>query len=196
MQVKIHPTADVSETADLGTGTSVWHQAQIRERAKIGAVCIIGKGVYIDAAVTIGSRVKIQNYTSVFQGVTLEDGVFVGPHVCFTNDLYPRAVNPDGSLKAAVDWTVTPTLIKMGASIGANVTIVCGVTIGRWAMIGAGSVVTHDVPDYGLVWGNPARLQGYVCPCGQRLLENGMAAAKCSACGRQIDYNRFESGAD
>ncbi len=100
--------------------------------------------------------------------MTLEDGVFVGPHVCFTNDRHPRAVNPDGSIKAADDWDVTPTLVRVGASIGANATIVCGVTIGRWAMVGAGSVVTHDVPDYALVVGNPARIVGWVNELGER----------------------------
>ncbi|NWG18493.1 MAG: N-acetyltransferase [Chloroflexi bacterium] len=130
---------------------------------------MLGRGVFVDAGVQIGSRVKIQNYVSVFHGVTIEDGVFVGPHVCFTNDLFPRAINADGSLKAADDWVLTETLIRTGAAIGANSTIVCGVTIGRWAMIGSGSVVTKDVPDYGLVVGNPARLIGYVTPAGKRV---------------------------
>ena len=117
----------------------------------IGENCILSKGVYVDAGVFIGNNVKIQNYVSVYHGVTIEDGVFVGPHVCFTNDLYPRSVNADGSLKAADDWTLSPILVKEGAAIGANSTIVCGTTIGRWAMIGSGSVVTKDVPDHGLV---------------------------------------------
>ena len=114
---------------------------------------------------------KIQNYVSVFHGVTLEDGVFVGPHVCFTNDLFPRAVNPDGTLKSGDDWKLSKTLIKEGAGLGANSTIRCGVTVGKWAIIGAGSVVTRDVPDYGLVWGNPARLHGFVSPSGEKLVE-------------------------
>ncbi len=148
----------------------VWNNAQIREGARIGDNTIIGKGVYVDAGVTIGANVKIQNNVSVFHGVIIEDGVFVGPHVCFTNDMLPRAINPDGTLKSASDWVVAETRVCYGASLGANATIVCGVTIGRWAMIGAGSVVTRDVPDYRLVYGNPARLHGYVCPCGQRLV--------------------------
>ncbi len=173
MPIQIHPTAEVSPQAEVGDGTSIWHQAQVREHVRIGQRCIIGKGVYIDAGVSIGSHVKIQNYVSVFHGVIIEDGVFVGPHVCFTNDLHPRAVNPDGSLKAADDWELSRTLIGKGAALGANSTIVCGVTIGAWAMVGAGSVVTHDIPQYGLVWGNPARLRGFVCRCGERLTVSG-----------------------
>jgi len=169
--IRIHPTADVSSQATIGEGTSIWHQAQIRENVTIGRDCIIGKGVYIDAGVTIGNCVKIQNYVSVFHGVTLEDGVFVGPHVCFTNDLLPRAINSDGTLKAADDWTLIPTLIRRGASLGANATIRCGINIGAWAMVGSGSVTTSDIPDYGLVWGNPARLHGFVGPNGEQLIE-------------------------
>jgi len=171
MAVRIHPTADVSKNAIIGDETSVWHQAQIRESVSIGKNCIIGKGVYVDFEVIIGNNVKIQNYVSVFHGVTLEDGVFVGPHVCFTNDMFPRAVNPDGSLKSGDDWELSKTLIREGAGLGANSTIRCGVTVGKWAVIGAGSVVTRDVPDYGLVWGNPARLHGFVSPSGNKLIE-------------------------
>ncbi len=167
--VVIHPTADVSPKAEVGPGTTIWHHVHVREQAHIGANCIISKGVYIDAGVSIGDRVKIQNYVSVYHGVTIRDGVFVGPHACFTNDPYPRAVNPDGSLKSSADWVPVETLIDEGAAIGAHSVIRCGVKIGRWAMIGSGSVVTRDVPDYGLVWGNPARLRGFVCPCGRRL---------------------------
>jgi acetyltransferase-like isoleucine patch superfamily enzyme len=153
----------------IGEGTIVWHQAQIREGARIGSHCIVGKGAYIDCDVTIGENVKIQNYVSVYHGVTIERGVFCGPYSVFTNDKQPRAVNADGTPKSAEDWRVGKTLVREGAAIGANATIVCGVTIGRWAMVGAGSVVTRDVPDYGLVWGNPSRLHGFVCPCGGRL---------------------------
>jgi len=167
--VYIHPTSDVSPQAQIGAHTKIWQHCQVRENAVLGQNCILGKGVYIDANVQIGNNVKIQNGVSVYEGVTLEDGVFCGPHCTFTNDLKPRAVNPDGSLKGASAWVITPTLVRMGASIGAHATIVCGVTIGRWAMIGAGSVVTRDVPDYGLVYGNPARLKGFVCPCGEKL---------------------------
>ena len=169
MSIRIQSTAEVSEQAQIGDGTSIWHQAQVRENAKIGRNCIISKGVYIDTGVIIGDNVKIQNYVSVYHGVTIEDGVFVGPHVCFTNDLYPRAINPDGSLKDPDDWVLRKTLIRRGAAIGANSTIVCGTIIGRWAMVGSGSVVTRDVPDYGLVMGNPAQLRGFVGPNGKKL---------------------------
>lgn len=201
MPVRIHPTAEVSEKAAIGEGTSIWHQAQVREGAVIGRGCIIGKGAYIDAGVEIGDHVKIQNYVSVYHGVTLEKGVFVGPHVCFTNDLRPRAVNPDGSLKAANDWALSKTLVKQGAALGANATIVCGITVGAWAMIGSGSVVTRPVPDYGLVFGNPARLKGFVCPCGQKLEESSrnleVITAHCPDCSGivEIPVQTWESQA-
>ena len=190
MPVRIHPTADVSPAAAIGAGSSIWHHSQVRENARLGQNCILGKGVYIDAGVSIGNNVKIQNYVSVYHGVTIEDGVFIGPHVCFTNDLRPRAINPDGSLKAADDWELTPTLIRRGASLGANSTIRCGVTIGAWAMVGAGSVVTRDVPEHGLVWGNPARLRGFVCACGASLKMAGRIQAElrltCPECGQAV----------
>jgi UDP-2-acetamido-3-amino-2,3-dideoxy-glucuronate N-acetyltransferase len=167
----IHPTAEVAPEAQIGDGTRIWRQAHVREFAQIGESCNIGKGVYIDARVHIGSRVKIQNHASIFEGVTLGDGVFVGPHVCFTNDMFPRAITPDGSLKSADDWEITPTLVRYGASIGAASVIVCGVTIGTFALVGAGSVVTRDVPSHALVYGNPARQYGYVCRCARRLTD-------------------------
>jgi acetyltransferase-like isoleucine patch superfamily enzyme len=164
----IHPSALVESGAVIGAYSKIWHLCHVRRDARVGEECVLGRGVFVDAGVHIGNRVKIQNYVSVFHGVTLEDGVFVGPHVCFTNDLMPRAINPDMSLKSAGDWMLRETRVQQGASIGANSTIRCGITIGRWAMIGAGSVVTRDVPDYALVVGNPARLIGYVCACGNR----------------------------
>lgn len=172
MATYIDPTAVVHPSAHIGAETKVWQLVQIREHARLGAECILGRGVYIDAHVVIGDRVKLQNAATVYEGVTLESGIFIGPHVTFTNDKIPRAVNPDGSLKSAADWVVSPTLVRSGASIGANSTIVCGITIGQWAMIGAGSVVTKDVPDYGLVVGSPAKLIGYVCKCGKRIPES------------------------
>lgn len=203
MAVRIHPTAEVSPDAELGEGTSVWHHAQIRENASIGKQCIIGKGVYIDTGVNIGNNVKIQNYVSIYHGVTLEDGVFIGPHVCFTNDLHPRAINPEGDLKAADDWILVPTLVKRGASLGANSTIRCGITIGQWVMVGSGSVVTRDLPDCALVWGNPGRIRGFVCPCGNKLVKIGesgeLIVAQCPKCGRKIEiltdeWNKISPG--
>jgi acetyltransferase-like isoleucine patch superfamily enzyme len=169
-EVYIHPSADVHPDARIGAGTKIWAHTQVRENVEIGAECILGRNVYVDFGIQIGSRVKIQNNVSVYHGVTLEDGVFVGPHVCFTNDLLPRAITPDGKLKGAEDWEVSPILIRSGASLGANSTIVPGVTVGSFALIGSGSVVTRDVPDHGLAYGNPARLHGYVCRCGHKLV--------------------------
>src|SRR5437016_3382691 len=184
----IHPTAEVSPDAHIGAGTRIWRQAHVREYAQIGESCTIGKGVYIDAHVQIGSNVKIQNHASLFEGLTLGDGVFVGPHVCFTNDLLPRAITPDGKLKSADDWVRTPTLVRYGASIGAGSIIVCGITIGEFALIGAGSVVTRDVPPHTLVFGNPARQHGYVCRCARKLADvfeqNGLLIGRCETCGK------------
>lgn len=184
----VHPTAEVSPAAHIGAGTRIWRQVQVREYANIGETCTIGKGVYIDAHVRIGSNVKIQNHVSIFEGVTLEDGVFIGPHACFTNDLLPRAITPDGKLKSADDWEITPTLVKYGASIGAGAVIVCGITIGEFALVGAGSVVTRDVVPHGLVFGNPAHLRGYVCRCARRLSnveeQRGRLVGRCEMCGQ------------
>lgn len=168
----VHPTAVVSERARLGKGVQIWCFSQVREGASIGDQTRIGKSVYVDSGVCIGGNVKIQNNVSIYHGVTIEDGVFIGPHVCFTNDTYPRAVNLDGSLKTDEDWVLSTTIVKRGASIGANATILCGRTIGSFAMVGAGAVVTNDVPDFGLVLGVPARLVGYVCLCGRPIGEN------------------------
>ena len=183
--VRIHPTADVSAEAEIGPGTSIWNQAQVRERARIGAGSIIGKNVYVDTDVVIGDRCKIQNNVSLFHGVTVEDGVFIGPHVCFTNDRLPRAINPDGSPKTDDDWEVSPILVRHGAALGANSTILPGVVIGRWALVGSGSVVTRDVADYELVAGNPARRLGSACPCGNTLrdVDGAPFTGHCPRCG-------------
>ncbi len=152
--VFVHPSADVEAGAQIGPGTKIWHIAHVRSTARIGGGCVIGRNVYVDADVTVGDRVKIQNNVSVYHGVTIEDEVFVGPCAVFTNDFRPRAQNPS--------WEVTPTLVRRGASIGANATIVCGNEIGEYAMIAAGSVVTKPVQPYQLVAGNPARPLGWV----------------------------------
>jgi UDP-2-acetamido-3-amino-2,3-dideoxy-glucuronate N-acetyltransferase len=157
----VHASATVDERALIGEGTRVWVNVQIREGARVGRDCILSKDVYIDHDVSIGDRCKIQNSVSVYNGVTIEDEVFVGPNACFTNDRVPRAFLPD--------WKVTPTLVKRGASIGANATIVCGVTVGEYAMVGAGSVVTRDVEPHALVVGNPAKVVGYVDREGNRV---------------------------
>lgn len=169
MNFYAHPTAEVSTEATIGQGTRIWHQAQVRERARIGDECIIGKGSYIDFDVVIGNRCKLQNGVYVYHGARVEDGVFLGPGVMLLNDKNPRAINPDGTFKSETDWQVSPVHIGQGAGIGGGALILPGVSVGEWAIIGAGSVVTRDVPDYGLAYGNPARLKGFVCPCGQRL---------------------------
>ena len=182
----IHPTADVSPEARIGPGTRIWHEAQVRERAVIGADCVLGKGVYVDRDVVIGDRVKVQNRASLFHGLTVEQNVYIGPHVSFTNDKFPRAVNPDGAPRSDADWQETPTLVREGASIGAGAVVLPGVTIGRWAMVGAGAVVTRDVPDHALVTGNPARVVGRACVCGAPMARAG-APWRCPACGREVE---------
>jgi acetyltransferase-like isoleucine patch superfamily enzyme len=173
----VHPTADVSPLAEIGEGTRVWANVQIRERAKIGRNCIIGRNSYIEFDVTVGDNVKIQSNSSLYVGLTVDDGVFIGPHVIFTNDKLPRAINPNGSLKSAADWHVGKTHLQYGAAIGAGAIIVTGVVIGRWAMVGSGSVVTKDVPDHALVVGNPARVIGYVSATGVRCATQEEATA-------------------
>ena len=171
--VYVDKTAHVSEQAVIGKGTKIWINSQIREDVVIGENCNISKDTYIDFSVHIGNRVKIQNGVSVYHGVTLEDDVFIGPNVAFTNDFYPRAFNGD--------YDVRETLVKRGASIGANATIVCGNTLGEYCMVGSGSVVTRDIPPFALVVGNPARQIGYVCKCGQRVAMPGECCEHCKA---------------
>ena len=177
-----HPTAEISEDAQIGDGTKIWHFVQVREGAVIGSDCIVGKGAYIGAGVKIGSGVKIQNFATIYQGVTIEDDVFVGPHVVFTNDKYPRAFSSD--------WEILPTVVRRRASIGANSTILCGLTIGTYSMVGAGSVVTRDVPPHALVIGNPGKVKSYICRCGNPLISANRALQIkrtvpiiCSLCG-------------
>lgn len=182
----VHPTADVAPQATIGAGTRIWNRAQVREGAVLGANCNIGKDAYIDFDVRIGDNVKVQNSALIYHGATLEDGVFVGPQACLTNDLYPRAINPDGTLKGASDWEAGETVVRYGASIGAGAIIVTGVEIGRFAMIGAGAVVTRDVPAHGLVLGVPARLVGYVCACGTKLEVDADGCGRCPRCNRVV----------
>jgi UDP-2-acetamido-3-amino-2,3-dideoxy-glucuronate N-acetyltransferase len=159
----IHPSATVDKSCKIGIGTKIWINAQIRENAAIGNNCIISKDTYIDHGVHIGSNSKIQNGVSIYNGVTIEEDVFIGPNATFTNDKIPRAFKPD--------WRITPTIIRKGASIGANSTIICGVIIGEYAMVAAGSVVTKDVEAYSLVMGNPAQHVSYIDKEGNRVSE-------------------------
>jgi UDP-2-acetamido-3-amino-2,3-dideoxy-glucuronate N-acetyltransferase len=179
-----HSSADVSPEAMIGAGTRIWHEAQIREGATLGRECIVGKGVYIDFGVRIGNAVKIQNRASIYHGTTIEDGVFIGPHVVFANDMRPRAINPDGAPKTDDDWGVGETVVRYGASLGAGSIILPGIDIGRFALVGAGAVVTKDVPAHAIVIGNPARMVGYACACASKLTIDG-DNAECIACGRQ-----------
>ena len=169
----IHPSADVAADATIGPGTRIWHRAQVREGAVIGADCIVGKDVYIDHRVRIGDRVKIQNGALVYHGVTVEDGVFIGPGAILTNDRFPRAITAEGGLAGAGDWELSPIVLRYGASIGAGAIVVAGVEVGRFATVGAGAVVTRSVVDHALVAGNPARRIGWVCACGWRLAADG-----------------------
>jgi acetyltransferase-like isoleucine patch superfamily enzyme len=176
----VHETAIVEDGVTLGEDTRVWHHCHLRRGAVIGPQCTLGKNVFIDAGVRLGARVKVQNNVSVYAGVSLHDDVFVGPSAVFTNDLFPRAAN-DG-------FTIVPTVVGRGASIGANATMVCGRDIGPYAMIGAGSVVTRPVAAHALVVGNPARHIGWVCRCGQvvgRGSDQPPHDAACGVCGER-----------
>ena len=176
----IHHTAEVSDGAKIGEGTKIWNQAQVREGVELGEDCIVSKNVYLDSNVKIGDRVKIQNNVNVYHGVTIEDDVFLGPSMTFTNDMFPRAFNSD--------FEVSDTLVKKGASIGANSTIRCGITINEQAMIGCGSTVTKDVPAFALMVGNPARRIAWVCECGQKLNDD----LCCPVCGKK--YEKEDAG--
>jgi acetyltransferase-like isoleucine patch superfamily enzyme len=172
--VYVDGTAVIDPGASLEEGVRVWHFAHVRTGAHIAAHSSIGKCVYVDAGVRIGARCKIQNFVSVYSGVTLEDDVFVGPAVTFTNDRFPRASG---------DWEIEPTLVRHGASIGANSTILCGTTIGKWAVVAAGAVVIRDVPPHRVVAGNPARPIAWACRCGRTVEAPGES---CTACGEVL----------
>lgn len=169
---KVHATADIEDDVSVGPGTSVWHRAHIRTRARVGADCVIGGNVFIDEGVSIGDRVKIQSGALVYHGVTVDDGVFIGPGAILTNDRFPRAVAPDGSLADADDWEVSPIHLHTGCSVGAGAIVVAGNDIGAYALVGAGAVVTRTVPSHALVVGSPARRIGWVCACGHRLADS------------------------
>lgn len=166
MPVRIQESADVADSAIIGEGSSVWHLAQVREDAVLGENCIVGRGAYVGSGVRMGDNCKLQNYALVYEPAVLEDGVFVGPAVCFTNDHYPRSIAPDGTLKRGDDWDAVGVTCRQGSSIGARAVCVAPVTIGRWAMVAAGSVVVKDVPDFALVAGVPARRLRWVGKAG------------------------------
>jgi acetyltransferase-like isoleucine patch superfamily enzyme len=183
---RIADSADVDDRATVGEGTLVWHLAQVREGARVGRECIIGRGAYIGPGVVVGDRCKVQNHALVYEPAVLEDGAFVGPAVVFTNDHLPRAVNPDGTLKSADDWHAVGVTVREGASVGARAVCVAPVTIGRWAMVAAGAVVTRDVPDYALVVGVPARRVGWVGPAGVPLEPVEVGRFRCPASGAEF----------
>ena len=186
MGVRIAETAGVSPDATIGDGSSVWHLAQVREQVVLGEGCIVGRGAYIGTGVQVGAHCKIQNYALVYEPASLADGVFVGPAAVLTNDTYPRAINPDGSLKDASDWHAVGVTIGQGASIGARAVCVAPVTVGAWATVAAGAVVTKDVPAHALVVGVPARRVGWVGRAGQPLVADG-DGWRCPATGQRYE---------
>ncbi|MEX0611991.1 MAG: acyltransferase [Pirellulales bacterium] len=174
----VHESSYIDEGVEIGEGTCIWHFCHVLSGCRVGRRCRIGQNVVIGPRVSIGNNVKIQNNVSVYEGVTIEDDVFCGPSMVFTNIRTPRSAFPRNKSEDNL-----PTLVKRGASIGANATIICGRVIGEHAMIGAGAVVTKNVPPYAIMCGNPARQRGWACQCGDCLVFHG-AAAKCSECGR------------
>jgi len=194
-KVTVPPTSVVDKTAVIGEGTRVWNFVHVRENAEIGKRCVLADYVYVGRAVKIGNNVKLENRATVYQGVTIRDKVFVGPHVTFTNDPYPRSFS--------TDWKILQTLVKEGASIGAGTVIRCGVTIGEYALIGVGSVVTEDVPPHALAYGNPARIRGFVCRCSRKLeteeKKETCVLMRCQFCNKEYkiaveDYARLKKG--
>ena len=189
MAVQIAETADVALDVVLGDGTTIWHLAQIREHAVIGEACTVGRGAYVGTSVRIGARCKLQNYALVYEPATLADGVFVGPAAVLTNDRHPRAIDPQGRLKAAGDWVAVGVDVREGASIGARAVCVGPVTIGRWSMVAAGAVVTRNVPDFALVAGVPARRIGWVGRRAEALRADGPGRWVCPASGDKfVEY--------
>ena len=180
-------SADVDPTAAIGDGTSIWHLAQVRDGARLGRSCVVGRGAYIGSGVQMGDNCKVQNYALVYEPAVLEDGVFVGPAAVLTNDTFPRAVNPDGSLKDAHDWEAVGVTLREGASVGARAVCVAPVTVGRWATVAAGAVVTRDVPDFALVAGVPARRIKWVGRAGVPLEDLGGGRWRCPTTGDEYD---------
>ena len=188
----VHPAADVDESAVLGARTTVWHLAQIRENARLGADCIVGRGAYVGPGVVIGNQVKLQNYALVYEPARLEDQVFIGPAVVLTNDVFPRAADVTGKLKRPADWEALGVVVRQGASVGARAVILAGVVVGRWALVAAGAVVTKEVPDFALVAGMPARRIGWVGRAGSRLVADGAGRWRCPETGEQ--YREADGG--
>ena len=187
---RIAESADVDERAAVGEGTIVWHLAQVRENAEIGEQCVIGRGAYVGPGVRVGDRCKIQNHALVYEPAVLEDGVFIGPAVVLTNDVFPRAVTPEGVLKTAEDWEAVGVTVREGAAIGARAVCVAPVTIGRWALVAAGAVVATDVPDFALVAGVPARRIRWVGRAGAPLEDRGDDTFVCPRTG--ADYTEVD----
>ncbi len=192
--VFVHPTATVEKGSSIGKGSKIWHYAHVREGAVLGSNCNVGHCAFVDTGVRVGDNVKIGNKVSIFRGVTIDSDAFIGPHVAFTNDKRPRSLG---------EWEITETSVKRGASIGTNSTILCGVTLGEDCMVGAGSVVTRDVPAHGLVYGNPARLRGFICDCKgdavRKCEKGGVVTLRCSKCGKEFSslkgsYKLLERG--
>jgi UDP-2-acetamido-3-amino-2,3-dideoxy-glucuronate N-acetyltransferase len=181
---RVLASADVDDSAHLGDGTTVWHLAQVREGARLGRDCIVGRGAYVGSGVAMGDNCKLQNYALVYEPARLEDGVFIGPAAVLTNDLYPRSIDPAGNLKRGEDWEAVGVTIRTGASIGARAVCVAPVTIGRWATVAAGAVVTKDVPDFALVAGVPAKRIRWVGRAGVPLEETADGLWRCPKTGQ------------
>jgi serine acetyltransferase len=183
MSVQAHATAEVALDATIGARTRIWGLAQVREAAVVGEDCVLGRGAYLGAGVRVGDNVKVQNFAQIYEPAVIDDGVFIGPAAVLTNDEFPRAISPDGKPKGPADWTPVGVKVREGASIGARAVCVAPVTIGRWAMVGAGSTVVHDVQDFALVVGTPARFLTWVGPAGRPLKALGDGHWECPLTG-------------